>query len=154
MKTNQLILAAALVVLAACNKTNVDTNVAKPEGEEIGFNVVNQKATKANDAIITGTTYDTGNTFKVWGWQSQEGDFSEFAEDAASNFMSNLTISWTKGAAPATHDLEWRNAEHYYYWPFTGSIGFLAIHPSDLAAASYVKLTPGWDCKFFNKLYN
>ncbi|MBR1887487.1 MAG: fimbrillin family protein [Bacteroidales bacterium] len=148
MKTNQLILAAALVVLAACNKANVEpVNTGNLEGDEIGFVAVNKKATKANDAIITGTTYGTDNTFKVWGWQSQVGDFSEFAEGDASNFMSNLTISWTKGAVPATHDLEWRNEEHYYYWPFTGSIGFLAIHPSDLAAASYDELTPGWDDK-------
>ena len=147
MKTNQLILAAAaLVVLASCTKSNVDpVNTAKTEGAEIGFAAVAQKATKANDAIITGTTYGTENTFKVWGWQSQEGDFSEFSDNDPSNFMSNLTISWTKGAVPATHELEWRNAEHYYYWPFTGSIGFLAIHPSDLAAASYDELTPGWD---------
>ena len=146
MKTNQLILAAALVVLAACTKANVEpVNTGNLEGDEIGFVAVNKKATKANDAIISGTAYGTDNTFKVWGWQSQVGDFSEFADDAASNFMSNLTISWTKGAVPATHDLEWRNAEHYYYWPFTGSIGFLAIHPSDLAATSYDELTPGWD---------
>lgn len=141
MKTYQLILAAALVALSGCNKNNVENvNTGKLEGEEIGFNVVNQKATKANNAIITGTTYGTDNSFKVWGWQSQEGDFSEFADDAASNFMSNLTIEWTKGAVPATHELAWRNVEHYYYWPFTGKIGFLAVHPSNVAPS-----TTGWD---------
>lgn len=141
MKTNQLILAAALVVLAACTKANVESvNTGKLEGDEIGFVAVNKKATKANDAIITGTTYGTDNTFQVWGWQSPAADFSEFAEDAASNFMSNLTIEWTKGAVPATHELAWRNADHYYYWPFTGKIGFLAVHPSDVAPTS-----TGWD---------
>ena len=138
MKTNQLSLAAALVVLAACNKTNVDTNVAKLEGEEIGFNVVNQKATKANDAIITGTTYATDNTFQVWGWQSPLADFSEFADDDASNFMSDLTISWTGGRDSRTE--AWRNAVNYYYWPFTGKISFLAIHPSTVTPT-----TTGWD---------
>ena len=138
MKTNQLILAAALVVLAACNKTNVDTNVAKPEGEEIGFNVVNQKATKANDAIITGTAYAHDNTFQVWGWQSPAADFSEFADDDASNFMSDLTISWTGGRDGRTE--AWRNAVNYYYWPFTGKISFLAIHPSTVTPT-----TTGWD---------
>ena len=136
MKTNQLILAAALVVLAACNKTNVDTNVAKLEGEEIGFNVVNQKATKANDAIISGTAYGHDNTFKVWGWQSQKGDFSDVP--AASNFMSNLTISWTGGRLDRAE--AWRNADNYYYWPFTGKISFLAVHPSTVAPS-----TTGWD---------
>ena len=139
MKTNQLILAAALVVLAACNKTNVEpVNTGNLEGDEIGFNVVNQKATKANNAIITGTTYGTDNTFKVWGWQSQEGDFSEFADDAASNFMSNLTIEWTGGRDDRAE--AWRNADNYYYWPFTGKISFLAVHPSTVAPS-----TTGWD---------
>ena len=51
MKTYQLILATALVALASCNKeevTNTDVNL---ESNEIGFNVVNRKATKANDAM-------------------------------------------------------------------------------------------------------
>ena len=138
MKTNQLILAAALVVLAACNKTNVDTNVAKLEGEEIGFNVVNQKATKANGEIISGTTYGHDNTFQVWGWQSEGGAFAEFADAAASNFMSNLTISWTGGRLSRAE--AWRNADNYYYWPFTGKISFLAVHPSTVAPS-----TTGWD---------
>jgi len=139
MKTNQLILAAALIALAACSKENVDNNVGKLDGEEIGFNVVNQKATKANDEIITGTTYATDNSFKVWGWQSEAGDFSEFSTDDASNFMTNLTISWNDGHDHARAEA-WRNADHYYYWPFTGKISFLAIHPSEVAPT-----TTGWD---------
>ena len=139
MKTYQLILATALVALASCNKeevTNTDVNL---DSNEIGFNVVNRKATKANDAIISGTTYATDNTFKVWGWQSPAADFSEFAEDAASNFMSNLTIKWTAGR-DNTRAEAWRNEANYYYWPFTGKISFLAIHPSTVAPS-----TTGWD---------
>lgn len=134
MKTNQLILAAAaLVVFASCNKSNVD--VVSTDSQEIGFNAVTQKATKA---IISGTTYATTNVFKVWGWQSAAGDFSEFAEDAASNFMTNLPISWTGGRDSRAE--AWRNADNYYYWPFTGKISFLAIHPSTVAPS-----TTGWD---------
>ena len=137
MKTNQLILAAALVALAACSKANVETN-ATLGNNEIGFTAVSRKATKANDAIITGTTYGTDNTFKVWGWQSEAADYSEFAEDAASNFMSNITISWTGGRLNRAE--AWRNADNYYYWPFTGKISFLAVHPSTVAPS-----TTGWD---------
>jgi len=136
MKTNQLILAAALVVLAGCNKVNVETI---DQTNEIGFRAVASMATKANDAIITGTTYATDNSFNVWGWQSEAADFSEFADDAASNFMSNLKIEWTKGR-DNTRAEAWRNAENYYYWPFTGAISFLAIHPSTVAPTS-----TGWD---------
>ena len=138
MKTNQLILAAALVALAACGKENLDLNRQDNLDNEIGFNVVNQKATRANGEIISGTTYADDNTFQVWGWQSEAGTYSEFADNAASNFMSNLTISWCGG--PQDRANAWRNANHYYYWPFTGKIGFLAVHPSDVAPTS-----TGWD---------
>ena len=137
MKTNQLILAAALVALAACSKANVETN-ATLGNNEIGFTAVSRKATKANNALITGTTSGTDNPFKVWGWQSEAADYSEFAEDAASNFMSNITISWTGGRLNRAE--AWRNADNYYYWPFTGKISFLAVHPSTVAPS-----TTGWD---------
>ena len=137
MKTNQLILATlALVALAACTKDNV-VNVTTPDNE-IGFNAVTQRATKANDAIISGATYGTDNTFQLWGWQSEAGDFSEFLDDASSNFMSNITISWCGG--PQSRANAWRNSEYYYYWPFTGKLSFLAIHPSTVAPTS-----TGWD---------
>ena len=138
MKKSQLILAAALVALAACEKGNLDINGPQTLDNEIGFNVLNKKSTKANGEIITGTTYATDNTFQVWGWQSEAGDFSEFSANAASNFMSNLTISYCGG--PQSRANAWRNSAHYYYWPFTGKIGFLAIHPSTVAPS-----TTGWD---------
>jgi len=137
MKTNQLILAtAAVLALAACNKDEFAPR--NSFGDEIGFNAVTAKATKANNAIITGTTYATDNSFKVWGWQSQAGDFSDVANNAASNFMSDLTISYCGG--PKGRADAWRNADHYYYWPFTGKISFLAVHPSTVAPS-----TTGWD---------
>ena len=138
MKTNQLILAAALVALAACTKANVETNNANLDSNEIGFRAVTSMNTKANNAIISGTTYGTDNTFQVWGWQSEGGAFAEFDDDDASNFMSNLTISYCGG--PQDRDDAWRNSAHYYYWPFTGKISFLAIHPSTVVPTS-----TGWD---------
>ena len=140
MKHYQLILAAAIVAIAGCNKVNIET-VDETESNEIGFNAVTRKATKGpgdtNNQIVTGTTYGTDNTFQIWGWQSENGLFTDAAltENAASNFMSNLTISWTKGTDD-TRALAWRNAAHYYYWPFTGAISFLAIHPSTVAPTS------------------
>jgi uncharacterized protein (DUF2147 family) len=135
MKTNQLILAtAAVLALAACNKDEFAPR--NSFGDEIGFNAVTRRSTKANDAIISGTTYGHDNSFKVWGWQSQAGDFSDVANNAASNFMSNLTISWTGGRDDRSE--AWRNADNYYYWPFTGRISFLAIHPSTVTPTTTV----------------
>ncbi|MBR0109130.1 MAG: fimbrillin family protein [Bacteroidales bacterium] len=138
MNKSQLILAAALVALAACEKGNLDYSGPQTLDNEIGFMAVNRKATKANGEIISGTTYATDNTFQVWGWQSEGGAFAEFADAAASNFMSNLTISYCGG--PQGRADAWRNADHYYYWPFTGKISFLALHPSTVAPT-----TTGWD---------
>ena len=138
MKTYQLILASALVALAACNKEEVVNTDVNLDSNEIGFVAVTKKATKANDAIISGTTYATENSFRLWGWQSQAADFSEFADDAASNFMSDLKIEFCDG--PDGRANAWRNDDHYYYWPFTGKLSFLAIHPYEIATA-----TTGWD---------
>ena len=150
MKHTQLILAAALVALAGCSKENIDLTGQNSLDNEIGFNAVTKKATKANDAIITVSEYGHDNSFKVWGWQTaKDGDsgdnvaFSDIADNASSNFMSNLTISWCKG--PQNRDEAWRNSAHYYYWPYTGKIGFLAIHPSDLSSSTYTALTTAWD---------
>lgn len=142
MKTYQLILAAALVALASCNKIDVVDNNVNLDNE-IGFTAVAKKATKANNAIIDGATYATDNTFNVWGWQSQNGLFTDtnLTDGVASNFMSGLEISWTVGRdANHTGGAAWRNAQNYYYWPFTGKIGFLAVHPSTVAPS-----TTGWD---------
>ena len=149
MKHTQLILAAALVALAGCSKENIDLTGQNSLDNEIGFTAVTKKATKANNAIISGTTYEHDNTFQVWGWQSaKDGNsgeniaFSDLSEGANSNFMSNLTIEWTKGRdANSTTKVEaWRNKDNYYYWPFTGKISFLALHPSTVAPT-----TTGWD---------
>ena len=142
MKTNQLILAAAAVLaLASCTKAKFETEYS--HDNEIGFNAVASMATKANNAIISGTTYADDNTFKVWGWQSAktetEGYFTDINDGANSNFMTGLVISKNDGWDHA-RDLAWRNAEHYYYWPFTGKIGFLAIHPSTVSPT-----TATWD---------
>lgn len=142
MKKSQLILAAAaLVALASCS--NEGYTPSSSLENEIGFNAVTRMATRANDAIITTAAYGQDNTFQVWGWQSQKDGaeaFSDVADGASSNFMTDLTISWTKGRDNSRAEA-WRNAQNYYYWPFTGKIGFLAVHPSTTVLTS----APTWN---------
>lgn len=127
MKHYQLILAAAIVAIAGCNKVNIET-VDETESNEIGFAAVTRKATKANNAIITGTDYPLDNSFGIWGFNSPAGDWSEFASTKTSNFMTGLEIKQTTGR-DSNRSVAWRNADNYYYWPYTGAIAFIACHP-------------------------
>ncbi len=130
MKHYQLILAAALVALAACNKGKVE-NLNTASDNEIGFNAVARKATKANNAIVTDATYPTDNSFGVWAFNSPVGNWSEFNSSSASNFMTGIEIKQTTGR-DTSRPVAWRNADTYYYWPFTGAIAFIACHPFEV----------------------
>lgn len=141
MKTNQLILAAAIIAIAGCAKSNVIDNV-DTESNEIGFNAVTRVATKAttdNDKIIATASYPQTCAFKVWGWNSAAGTFADVADEAASNFMDGVQIEWTTGR-DNTRAEAWRNVSLYYYWPYSGKISFLAIHPSSITPS-----TTKWD---------
>lgn len=130
MKKYMIILSAiAATAFASCSSEI--TPDAEELGNEIGFNAVAHKATKADGDIVTGTDFPKLNTFMVWGFQSDKGDFSELTAASTSNFMKGVKIEWTKGS-DNTRAEAWRNAEHYYYWPTTGSIGFYAIAPSSV----------------------
>ena len=131
MKTYQLILAAALIALTACNKNNVETKFNAESNNEIGFNAVTRVATKANTDIVNTSTYPEDNSFGIWGFNSPAGDWSEFASSKASNFMTGLKIEKTKGR-DSSREIAWRNATNYYYWPFTGAIAFIACHPFEV----------------------
>ena len=130
MKTNQLILAAAIIAIAGCAKSNVIDNV-DTESNEIGFNAVTAKATKANTDIVTSTAYPEDNSFGIWAFNSAAGDWSEFEATTPSNFMTGLKIEKTTGR-DNTRPEAWRNAANYYYWPYTGAIAFIACHPFEV----------------------
>ena len=77
----------AVLGLTACTQNEIDT----PELNEVGFNAVVRKNTKA---IITGGTFTEDLKFKVWGYYTQEGDFSDVEATAAPNFMKGVEISY------------------------------------------------------------
>lgn len=120
MKTLKYFTILAVLGLTACTQNEIDT----PELNEVGFNAVVRKNTKA---IITGGTFAEDLKFKVWGYYTQEGDFSDVATDAAPNFMKGVEISYL------ANESKWRNATNHYYWPNQGKVGFYAFYPETTA---------------------
>lgn len=120
MKTLKYFTILAVLGLAACTQNEIDT----PELNEVGFNAVVRKNTKA---IITGGTFFEYLKFKVWGFYTQEGDFSDVASDAAPNFMKGVEISYI------ANEQKWRNETNHYYWPNQGKVGFYAFYPETTA---------------------
>ena len=122
MKTLKYFTILAVLGLTACTQNEIDTQ----ELNEVGFNAVVRKNTKA---IITGGTFTENLKFKVWGYYTQKGDFSDVAADAAPNFMKGVEISYLAGEA------KWRNATNHYYWPNQGKVGFYAFYPETTVPA-------------------
>ncbi|MBO7260892.1 MAG: fimbrillin family protein [Bacteroidaceae bacterium] len=119
MKTLKYFTILAVLGLTACTQNEIGA----PELNEVGFNAVVRKNTKA---IISGTTFNNDLKFKVWGFYTKKGDFSDVATDAAPNFMKGVEISYLADEA------KWRNATNHYYWPNQGKVGFYAFYPETL----------------------
>jgi hypothetical protein len=122
MKTLKYFTILAVLGLTACTQNEIDT----PELNEVGFNAVVRKNTKA---IITGGTFTEDLKFKVWGYYTQEGDFSDVEATAAPNFMKGVEISYIE------NEDKWRNATNHYYWPNQGKVGFYAFYPETTVPA-------------------
>lgn len=145
MKKILFIAASAILVFASC--TNDES---APEQIEIGFNALTKKNAQAK-SIITGGTFDTDYTFRVWGFADQTAVVTDpetftvnFTEGATQpNFMyTTKTTGSTKldgveisyvGTSP---NGSWKNASHSFYWPLTGKVGFYALYPADQALTS------------------
>lgn len=125
MRTNLLTLAAVAFLYASC----IQSECLSLESTEIGFDAQIVSSTKSvldNDCLKNTATFD------VWGFYSNEGDFSEFSSESASNFMSGLKMEWV-GENESFVPAAWRNKDKRYYWPISGKIGFYALYPSGLA---------------------
>ena len=101
------IIGAALA--PACSQTEVE----KPN-DAICFAPVAAKATKA---IISGTTYPTGESFVV---SAYHNGTAAYFEDLTASYSSSLTL--------------WETAVSQY-WPLAGSLDFYAFSPASAAAS-------------------
>lgn len=118
MKKYLIIAAAALVALAACTKSEVNSADLQ---KEIGYNAVTAKATKA---IINNTYYaPTDPAFGIWGLY-QETNFSTNKSSSVwvgTDASTSAQISYT--------DNTWKNASSTDYWPLTGTVVFMGYTP-------------------------
>lgn len=115
------VIAAAVIALAACTKTEVD-NVTSENGPAISFQIANYASlTKAGETSLITEGF---NNFKTWAW---------YTSSTASNqaFMAPATVTWDAG------NTQWAPSDHVYYWPKTGYINFFSFagnfYPSTVA---------------------
>lgn len=116
------VFAAAVIALAACSKSEVNTIGTD---KAVTFEVANyvSPVTKAN------VSFGTGNTFKTNSWVHTTLNGAASTQE----FMANETISWN-----AT-EKQWMPSR-MYYWPKTGYVNFFSyagtINPSATAEGS------------------
>lgn len=99
---------------------------------EIGFTAKTSAITKS---IYHNEAFSTNEMFDVWGFYSNQGDFSEFSETSTSNFMGGLTMEWTTDSSHSVQSA-WRSRNYRYYWPVSGKVGFYALYPAGIASVS------------------
>lgn len=116
----KLIFAAlAVAAMAACTKSNVDFD----QQNEIAFQPVSQKATKA---AVIGTNYPKGAAynFNVWAWWADMPKGTTSASTFNTVYISNQEFSYRSSN-------NWGGKQNPYYWPTTGSLFFAGYSPAD-----------------------
>lgn len=108
MKKLILLSLAAVLVMAACTKNEVNRYSAS---HEIAF----QTATYMTKAGITGTEFPTSETFGVYAWSAAtEGGY----------FMNNEVVSYQNSL--------WKPATTYY-WPKNATVDFFCFYPAQMS---------------------
>ena len=122
MKKLFIISTAAILALAACSKTEVNTSNAN---KAISFQVANyvSPVTKAN------VSFGTGNTFHTNSWVHTMLNGSASTQD----FMANEEVAWD------STEKQWMPSR-VYFWPKTGYVNFFSyagsINPTATAEGS------------------
>ena len=110
----------AIGAMAACTKSNIQYE----QPEEISFQPVAKKATKAVYGAIDGTAYPVGESFNVWAWW----DESEPSNNPTYGNYGDLYIN--AGEFVAKDNYNW-GGETAYYWPTSGSLVFAGYSPAE-----------------------
>lgn len=106
MKKLFILAAAAVVALAACTKTEVETSA--PD-QAITFQVANySSATKAPTSLVT----EGFQSFKTYAWYTSSTDTDQ-------PFMTPATVEY--------EDPKWHATDRTYFWPKTGYVNFYSF---------------------------
>ena len=126
MKKYFIIAAAAIVALAACTKSEIDT----PAQKEISYNAITAKNT-VSKAIIDHSFYAPNDpAFGIWAlyqptnW-STDKNVSDFWVGTAANASAQITNTTGTDAG------YWKNAAGIDYWPISGKLVFMGYSPYD-----------------------
>lgn len=131
MKKLFFLAVAAVAVLAACTKNNVDNTSNK--ARQINFSTVAGMNTKAP---ITGTIYKTTDPqFGMFCYALVDGKNWTANSADGQLYMDNETISYN------STDKIWETSS-VYYWPLSGSLTFIGYSPKNAAGTvAYNKST-------------
>lgn len=128
MRARLFFIVALVMSLTSCMQSECLTVL----DTEIGFTAKTSAITKS---IYHNQTFSTNEMFDVWGFYSNQGDFTEFSETSTSNFMGGLTMEWTTDSSNSVQSA-WRSRNYRYYWPVSGKVGFYALYPAGIANVS------------------
>lgn len=133
----------AIGAMAACTKSNIQYE----QPEEISFQPVAKKATKAVNGAIDGTAYPKGENFNVWSWWTgipagtsiselaNDFEFDETNKDSDYPILyineGTFTNRKDAGSNPTN---TWGGKTTPYYWPTTGSLVFSGYSPAPAEA--------------------
>ena len=131
MKKYFIFAAAAIVALAACTKSEINT----PAQKEISYNAVTGKNT-VSKAIIDHSYYGPDDpTFGIWGlyqaasWSESHGSSAWVGSSTTSAQIAYKDVAYDHDNDENETIREWRNNNGIDYWPVTGSLVFMGYSP-------------------------
>lgn len=133
--------AAALVLSAACTKSEI-TSSLNDEPQAIGFtNYAPRSLSKANDTHVTGGTLVAGKQFAVYAWQTAYNSFLA-VDPGTPGFMNPAVVTW------ADNNAEGANNEYTpkRFWPSgdePANLSFTAYYPYGGASITAPTFTTG-----------
>ena len=127
MKKYFIIAAAALVALASCTKSEINT----PAQNEISYQAVAAKKA-VSKAIINKAYYaPTDPAFGIWGLYQATNWSTNHSNNVWIGASASAATQITYGldAASTANSEAWRNRSGVDYWPLTGSLVFMGYSP-------------------------